>query len=329
MRRAVLPLHGSRSRVDGGEPYEVTPHWKDKAFEAFGRWTPDGHYFLFLSGRNSRLDIWAIREHLSLVGLRKREPVRLTTGPITYGSIAISSDEKKIFTRGVEVRGELQRYDPKSRHFHPFLRGLSADCCVYSNDGKWIAYVTYPEGSLWRSRSDGSQPQQLTWAPMSTLNPFWSPDGKEIAFSALLPGKTWKTFIIPADGGEPRQLTQNDCSELDSHWSPDGTHMIVAAYADYSLNSTACPMVIYTVDLSTHEKSTIPGSEGLWSPRWSPDGKRIVALTKIGDALMLYDAVSGQWSELARPLPGSALGAPHWSRDSKLVYYAGSQTSRY
>lgn len=55
---------------------------------------------------------------------------------------------------------------PKSGRFQPFLPGLSADCCVYSNDGKWIAYVTYPERDLWRSRADGSQRQQLTWPPM-------------------------------------------------------------------------------------------------------------------------------------------------------------------
>jgi Tol biopolymer transport system component/DNA-binding winged helix-turn-helix (wHTH) protein len=312
--------------AEGGDPHEVTPHWKDKAFEYFGRWTPDGKYFLFLSGRNDRLDIWAIREHPSFPWLRKCEPIQLTAGPVRYWSLAFSPDGKKIFTRGVELRGELQRYDSNSGRFQPFLQGISADCCAYSKDTQWVVYVTYPEGGLWRSKSDGSQRQQLTWPPMRVLNPYWSPDGTEIAFSALIAGKTWKTFIIPAEGGEPRQLTQNDCSELDAHWSPDGTHMIFAPFAPEVnfVPSTSCPIVIYTMDLRTREISTVPGSEGLWSPRWSPDGKRIVALNRKMSALMIYDIPSGKWSELARPTPGAgylAFGFPQWSRDGKLVYY--------
>jgi hypothetical protein len=46
---------------NGAEPHEVTPQWKDKSFEAFGRWTPDGRYYIFLAGQD-RLDIWALRE---------------------------------------------------------------------------------------------------------------------------------------------------------------------------------------------------------------------------------------------------------------------------
>ena len=117
---------------------------------------------IFFSCRAATAD-WTsgLSESTCLSWIEKREPVRLTTGPITYGSIAISSDEKKIFTRGVEVRGELQRYDPKSRHFHPFLRGLSADCCVYSNDGKMDS-VRHISGRKPMEEQVGWQPTSAT-----------------------------------------------------------------------------------------------------------------------------------------------------------------------
>ncbi len=306
-----------------GEPHEVTPHWKNKTSEYFGRWTANGKCFLFLSGRNRESNIWAIPEHQSFPGLRMRDPIQLTAGPVLYSSLAPSPDGRKIFTQGVEPRGELQRYDPKSGHFQPFLGGLSADCCIYSNDGKWIAYVTFPEGSLWRSRPDGSQRQQLTWPPMTTLNPHWSPDRKEITFTGILPGKNWKTFLIPSEGGETRELTQSDCSEVDANWSPDGTHMIFAPFVGLYRPSISCPVVIYTMDLRTHQISTLPGSEGLWSPRWSPDGKRIVAMTSATNALMIYEATSRKWSELVKP-SGASVGFPQWSKDGKLVYYGST-----
>jgi serine/threonine protein kinase len=304
--------------AEGGEPHEVIPQWHRRSSESFGKWTPDSKYFLFLAGTNGRTDIWAIRENRSFLNLRKREPVRLTAGPIRYGSFAFSSDGKKIFTQGIELRGQAERYDRKSAQFVPVRPALSAECCVYSNDGQWMAYVTFPERSLWRSKLDGSQRQQLTWPPMAVLNPHWSPDGREIAFSALLPGKTLKTFIIAAQGGTVRELTQSECPELDANWSPDGTHLVFGSFAIWS--GASCPEVLYTMDLKTHEIFTVPGSEGLWSPRWSPDGKSIVALTHATHSLMIGEIGAGKWSELVGPSL-EIFGYPQWSSDGSLVYY--------
>jgi Tol biopolymer transport system component/DNA-binding winged helix-turn-helix (wHTH) protein len=304
--------------AEGGEPREVTPGWQNKSSECAGNWTPDGKYFVFLTGCGRRTDIWAVREKRSFLNLRKREPIRLTVGPISYGSFAFSPDGKKIFVQGIELRGEVQRYDRKSAHFLTVHPALSADCCVYSNDGQWITYVTFPEQSLWRSRPDGTERQQLTWPPMNAQNPHWSPDGREIAFSAHLPGKTSKTFIIAAEGGKPRELTLSECPELDANWSPDGTHLIFGTLIFVSVPS--CPVVLSTLDLNTHKRSTVPGSEGLWSPRWSPDGKSIVALNTNMHSLMLGEIAYGKWSELARSSFGT-VGFPQWSRDGSLIYY--------
>jgi Tol biopolymer transport system component len=79
-------------------------------------------------------------------------------------------------------------------------------------------------------------------------------------------------------------------------------------------------VALSTLNLNTHERSTLPGSEGLWSPRWSPDGKTVVALNSKGDSLMLGDIAHGTWSELLRSSVGT-IGFPQWSRDGSLIYY--------
>ena len=34
--------------------------------------------------------------------------------------------------------------------------GLSAEMVDPSPDGRWISYVRFPEGTLWKSRADGA-----------------------------------------------------------------------------------------------------------------------------------------------------------------------------
>jgi hypothetical protein len=68
-----------------------------------------------------------------------------------------STDGKKLFVVGQTYRGELMRYDLRSGQFMPLLGGISAEYVAFSKDGQWAAYVSYPEGILWRSKMDGSE----------------------------------------------------------------------------------------------------------------------------------------------------------------------------
>jgi Tol biopolymer transport system component len=78
------------------------------------------------------------------------------------------------------------------------------------------------------------------------------------------------------------------------------------------------------VDLKTHQTSIVPGSEGLWSPRISPDGRHVAALFADNQKLMLFDMTTHKMVELAR---GYSVGWPEWSRDSQYIYFYLSQLS--
>jgi Tol biopolymer transport system component len=212
---------------------------------------------------------------------------------------------------GQQRRGELVRYEPQAKQYVPFLSGTSAGELDFSRDSKWVTYVSYPERTLWRSRTDGSDRLQLTYPPIRAALPRWSPDGTQILYSATQPGMTWGVSLISPQGGTPQDLTRGEQDAMDGSWSPDGSRI---AFGDLT---GAVP--IHVLDLNTHQSSTIPGSENSFSPRWSPDGRHIAALSGDSRKLLLFDVKSEKWSEWISET--MTIGFPTWSRDGSYLYY--------
>jgi Tol biopolymer transport system component/DNA-binding winged helix-turn-helix (wHTH) protein len=297
--------------ADGTNLHPLLPGWSE-SYEYRGNWTPDGKYFIFSAYHQGTSGIWAIREKQNVFRKTNHQPVLLTSGPISFWFQVPSIDGKRLFVYGGQHRGELTRYDLKSRELVPYLSGISAEGLDFSKDGLWVTYVTIPEGTLWRCRLDGSQRMQLTFTPMMAGVPRWSRDGKQIAFMAAEPRRNWKIYTIPFDGGTPEPITQDERIEVDPTWSPDGNTMVFGEAADSNQLTH-----IYAVDLRTRRVSELPGSNGLYSPRWSPDGRFIVALSVRGDTkMMLFDLQVRKWTELANV----HVNGYRWSRDSKYVY---------
>ena len=81
-------------------------------------------------------------------------------------------------------------------------------------------------------------------------------------------------------------------------WSPDGGQV---AFGDL-LTGPAQPaseMRIHVVNLSIRQAATLPGSEGLWSARWSPDGRYMAAITSDSQTLMIFDFRQNRWEKVA------------------------------
>ena len=159
---------------------------------------------------------------------------------------------------------------------------------------------------------DGTERLQLTFPPLGAFLPRWSPNGRQIAFAAATPGKPRNIYLISAEGGGAQPVTQEQYDQSDAGWSADGNRL--AFGSQFSRESES---VIRLLDLRTHQVSNLPGSEGLFSPRWSPDGRYIAAMTEDSQKLMLYDFTSQKWVELAK-LP---MEYPCWSRSGKYVYF--------
>jgi Tol biopolymer transport system component len=156
---------------------------------------------------------------------------------------------------------------------------------------------------------------QLTDAPMEVLLPRWSPDGKQISFAELSPEANLGFYILSADGGSPWKILFKNGRQLSDRltWLPDGHRMVGAAMRNNGR------MVLRILNLDTRGETTIPGSEGLERPRWSPDGRYVEASTTATQHLKIFDFKAQQWSEL--PDNGS-VESPEWSADGQSIYFS-------
>ena len=303
-----------QASADGTDLHMLLPGWNSSPNECCGTWTPDGKYFVFQVTGGGTENLWAIREGGNFLS-SKSEPTQLTTGPMNVGTPVPSIDGKRLFVQGWQPRGELVRYDSRSSQFVPYLGGISALGIDFSRDGQWMAYNDATDGTLRRSKVDGSQKLQLVSPPMVAYLPRWSPDGKQIAFFGHPPGEHFQLYVIPAEGGSPELLYHDDTNLADPSWSPDGKSL---AFGENSLNNQGS--AVYTLDLKTRKATKLPGSDGLYSPRWSPNGRYIAAISLDSLRLMLFEVSTQKWSELAKIF----VAYPNWSRDGRYLYFDGT-----
>ena len=113
------------------------------------------------------------------------------------------------------------------------------------------------------------------------------------------------------DGGAPHQLLPEFTEEWDPSYSSDGSKILFGGGAAES-NST-----IKILDLGTGQVSTVPNSNGLFSPRWSPDRRYLVAMPHDSSKLVLFDFATQKWDDLAR----ISSSFPNWSKNSDYVYF--------
>jgi Tol biopolymer transport system component/DNA-binding winged helix-turn-helix (wHTH) protein len=303
----------------GSNLHQLLPGWHSDGWQCCGRWTPDGKFYVFQSAASQleTAQLWALDERRGLFRHPPAEPVQLTTGPIGWDLPHPGKDGKKIFAEGVTPHGELVRFDPQTKQFQSFLGGISADCVSFSKDGQFVAYVSFPDGTLWKANRDGSNRVQLTDPPIYAFLPRWSPDGTHIVF-ADANSPRYVIDEVSSQGGNPRKLLPGENRfDSDPNWSPDGKEIVYGS----GQNEYPDPKGdIRILDLDRHQVSTIPGSVGLFSPRWSPDGRFIAALPFDTRGIKILDVATQRWSELPDK---EGIGYPAWSRDSKMIYYQG------
>jgi DNA-binding winged helix-turn-helix (wHTH) protein/Tol biopolymer transport system component len=308
---------------DGKDVHPMFPGWLPSYLQCCGRWTPDGAFFVFVTrdphirdwDQSPATQVWAVDDRQTLFRLRKSKPIPMDFGPLHWSTPVPGRDSKTIFTRGVIMGGELVRFNPASRQFEPYIDGISAELLAFSPDRKSMVYVTFPEGVMWRANLDGSNRIQLTNPPLYPKNPRWSPDGTQIAFMDETPERKDQIYLLSSQGGGARVLLpEYESSQNDPTWSPDGQKIVFAA-SSFAENSGA--MNLRILNMFTQQIMDVPGSKGLMSPRWSPDGRYVAAMVNSGRELRVFDIDTQRWTALRTGINGF----PTWSADGGFIYY--------
>jgi Tol biopolymer transport system component/DNA-binding winged helix-turn-helix (wHTH) protein len=276
-----------------------------------GNWTADGKAYVFQASANWSSSLWELRSSSTGSSL-----TQLTNGPLSFYSPIASRSGQRIYFYGSDQPSGLQRYDGEQLGFRPERTFLAyANRVAYSHDRQWVAWGDLA-GKLWRARSaDGSDKVQLTPNDLEVFSAQWSPDGSELAIMARRSGETWQVYVVSADGGRPELLIKDDRNVADPGWSADGKEIVFGREPD-SMGKESGPRTIELFNLQSQTRTTVPHSEGLFSPRWSPDGKWIAALTLAQNKVMLFDLANQRWSELA----STSASDPIWSNDSKSIF---------
>jgi Tol biopolymer transport system component len=119
------------------------------------------------------------------------------------------------------------------------------------------------------------------------------------------------SLVSPEERGPIRELKLVDGNSIHPTWSNDSKQILFGTIPTLEQNP-----YLYIVDVASERVSVLPGSQGLFSPSWSPDGRFIAALRGDSYQLMLLDRATGTWFALT----DSKSGYPVWSRDGKSLY---------
>lgn len=272
--------------------------------------------------------------------------VSFSTDEGTWMDVDVSPDGREI---AFSLLGDLYRLPITGGAAQRITSGPAWDVQPrWSPDGKELAFTSDRAGgnNLWRVRSDGSNPEQVTNEDFRLLNnPAWTPDGQFIigrkhftSGRSLGAGELWMYHV--SGGKDGLQLTEKKNEQQDLGEpvvSPDGRYIYYSEDVsgggafDYNRDPHGVIYAIKRLDRQTGKTETVIASAGgAVRPQPSPDGKSLAFVKRVRKNSVLHrlDLASGEvrpvWDGLSHDQQEAwAIFGPYtgfdWTPDSRAV----------
>ena len=126
-------------------------------------------------------------------------------------------------------------------------------------------------GDLWTVSRSGGQARRLTATPTVETEPYFSPDGSKIAFTATVGGNT-DVYVMPTAGGDPTRLTYHPGADRVRGWTPDGKKVVFASARVSPPHNSYFRLFTIGLDGGLPEPLPMPRA---YTGTYSADGKRV------------------------------------------------------
>jgi Tol biopolymer transport system component len=185
-------------------------------------------YLIFMRGQNLMAQPFDARR-LQLTGEAVPIAEHVQFNPTRWtGSYAVSDTGLLIYRRQ-ESGDKLQLtwLDPDGKQLGKVGEPMNLVQLALSPDSKRALFLRPEEGAqgqfkLWMFDFEHKVMGRFTFGPGIEQSPTWSPDGKQIVYSANR-GDGFAIYIKAADGSKPEQLLyRGEDSSVPDSWSPDG-----------------------------------------------------------------------------------------------------------
>jgi serine/threonine-protein kinase len=183
-----------------------------------------------------------------------------------------------------------------------------------SPDGRRIVVgIDELGGQVWIYDLSRDTLTRLTFEGTGSGTPFWSPDGRRVAFTSGAPGSL---FVQPADGsGSAEQLTDNEHRRVLNSWSPDGQFL---AFHETNPATGADIWVLRLADRQAQPFLRTPAGES--AARFSPDGRWLAyASFESGRAEIYVQSFPGPGGKWQISTEGGT--EPVWNPNGRELFY--------
>src|SRR6185436_17129727 len=163
------------------------------------------------------------------------------------------------------------------------------------------------------------------------LNPAWSPDGKQIAFSGLVGGYN-DLFVYDLSTKAVKRLTNDAYAELDPSWSPDGRQLAFSTdrFSTKLPQLAAGHLKLAIMDVASGQVREAGGFDGAKNidPQWSRDGRSLYFLSDRQGITNVYrlPVAGGTPAQMTNILTGvsgiTSLSPALSAADGRLVFSA-------